>query len=111
MVKGPAFSIIPKVKEIEPVWVVAVFWSLIGFLVLTIVPILIFQRQATSIAQKKVATEAEIEQIIKDNATLSQRMTLVSRRLNDFSQLLKNHRLRLLKSRQAFIPGMCTTKG
>ncbi|MEK9153491.1 MAG: hypothetical protein AAB723_02740, partial [Patescibacteria group bacterium] len=43
--------------------------------------------------QKKVVTETEIEQIIKDNATLSQRMTLVSRRLNDFSQLLKNHRL------------------
>jgi len=93
MMKAPAFSIIPKAKEIEPTWVVITFWSLMGFLVLLLAPILIFQRQTTVLAQKKVAVEIETEQIVKNNTELSQRMVLVSRRLNDFSQLLKNHRL------------------
>ena len=93
MMKVPAFSIIPKVKETEPTWVAVAFWSLISFLLLLFVPILIFQHQTTVLAQKKAAVEAETEQIIKNNAELSQRMALVSRRLNDFSQLLKNHRL------------------
>ena len=91
--KASAFSIIPKVKETEPAWVAIAFWSLIGFLVLLLAPILIFQRQAAVLVQKKVAAETETEQIIKNNAELSQRMALVSQRLNDFSQLLKNHRL------------------
>lgn len=93
MVKVPAFSIIPKVKETEPTWVVVAFWSLLGFLVLLLVPIFIFQHQVTVLTQKKVAVETETEQIIKNNTELSQRMVLVSRRLNDFSQLIKNHRL------------------
>lgn len=93
MAKIPAFNIIPKVKETEPVWVTAAFWSLLGFLALLAAPIFIFQHQATVLAQKKAMVAAETEQIIKNNAELSQRLTLVFRRLNDFSQLLRNHRL------------------
>ncbi len=71
----------------------AVFWALIGCLALLAAPIFIFQHQVTVLAQKKVAIATETEQIIQSNAELSQRISLVSRRLNDFSQLLQNHRL------------------
>ncbi|MCX6789831.1 MAG: hypothetical protein NTZ42_04485 [Candidatus Gribaldobacteria bacterium] len=93
MMKAPVFSIIPKAKETEPTWVVVAFWSLLSLLILIFAPIFIFQRQTTILAQKKVVIETETEQTIKNNAELSKRMALVSRRLNDFSQLLKSHRL------------------
>lgn len=93
MAKNPAFSIIPKPKETEPAWVSAVFWALLGVLLLIAVPILIFQRQAAALGSQRVAIERERAEIAQNNAQLQQRMILVFQRLNDFSQLLANHRL------------------
>jgi len=92
MAKIPSFSIIPKPKEEEPTWVAAIFWSLVALLVVLVVPILIFQGQINGLAKKKAALQAEESKLVADNAGLVQRMTLVFRRLNDFSQLLGEHR-------------------
>ena len=108
MVKIPSFNIIPKPKETEPVWLAAVFWSLLGVLLLLIVPILIFQRQTAVLGGQRVALEAERAQIIQNNVGLNQRMALVFRRLNNFSQLLKNHRFN--SNIFAFLSAICHSR-
>ncbi|MDD5750148.1 MAG: hypothetical protein PHU56_00655 [Candidatus Pacebacteria bacterium] len=86
MAKNPSFSIIPKPKETDPVWVSAVFWSLLAVLVLLVVPVFMFRAEAGGLVKKNAALQEEREQLIADNAELAQRMTLAFRRLNDFSR-------------------------
>ncbi len=93
MAKIPSFSIIPKPKETEPAWVAAVFWSLLAVLALLAIPVFVFRGQAVGLDKRSVALQEEREQLIVDNTELVQRMTLAFQRLNDFSQLLRQHLL------------------
>ncbi len=93
MAKISTFSIIPKLKEKEPLWATAIFWYLLGVLAILMILVLFFWSQANALVKKNAGLQQESEQLIISNKAISQDMALVFQRLNDFSQLIKAHRL------------------
>lgn len=91
--KTSTFSIIPKLKEKEPLWVTAVFWYLLAVLAILIILVLFFWSQTDALVKKNADLQQESKQLIASNKEISQRMSLLFQRLNNFSQLIKEHRL------------------
>lgn len=92
MAKIPSFNIIPESKEKEPIWVSAVFWLLFGTLILSVIMVFVSRSQVNDFIKKNAALRQEAEQLIANNKGFNQDATLMFQRLNDFSQLLKEHR-------------------